>query len=352
MQLIRVEAVSAYDDEGRPIYTELEEGQLTPGIARSGSLRLTFDRFLQPVQVIRQAICVRPTLQPVPNIGACQAPFQTFTEPGYDPVRRQVVFRLNEGRRHLPDTSYRLTVFDPEADDDASGFRAFDGATLDRTYAYDFSTQPEGGAERDEVAPGPDAYCAAVACFRDCADDAACAADCRPLCVDNACFGEGDLLAPRVLGGPPAVFESCALPGCHGAGLDQDELAMSLALADVGRLDNAIGRVAHQTQTGAEADEPRFNPTPFGRAMPLIDPGNPGNSYLLYKLIISPENHVSPPPTDERRRLREAAIVGLPMPAAINGPGRGMAPGDAEASQALLDRLRAWIANGAITQCP
>lgn len=352
MRIIRAEAVTGYDQDGRPIYAELSEGALTPEVARSGSLRLTFDRFLLPVRVIRQSICVRPSLTSVADLGACQEPFQTFTEPAYDPARRQVVFRLSEGRRHLPGTAYRLTVFDPDEDVDETGFRAFDGATLDRAYVFDFTTQAEGGDERDELEPGRDAYCAAVDCFRGCDGDPACAAGCRPLCVDDACFGDGDLIAPRAPGGFPALFESCNLPGCHRPGRDFVETTMGLDLSSLSGLEGAIGRVAHQTQTGAGADEPTVNPDPFGRRMPLIDPGNPGNSYLLYKLILSPENHVEPPPEAEVRRLRAAAVPGLPMPASITGPGGGMVAGDVEASQLQLDRLSAWIANGAVIRCP
>ncbi len=352
MRLVRAEAVTGYDPDGRPIYIELREGELTPEIAQSGSLRLTFDRFLLPIQVIRQAVCVRPSLESVPNLGACQAPFQTFTEPAYDPVHRQVTFRLSEGRRHLPNTAYRLTVFDPEDDDGETGFRAFDGATLDRPYVFDFNTQAEGGEARDELEPGRDAYCAAIDCFRSCDGDEACRAECRPLCVDGACFGEGDLLAPRGLEGPPRVFEGCSLPGCHRAGVDASDLSMGLDLSTLQGVEGAIGRVAHQTQTGAGADRPSLNPDPFGRAMPLIDPGNPGNSYLLYKLVVSTANHIAPPSNDELRRLRAAAIPGLPMPSALTGPGRGMVAGDVEASQAQLERLSAWIANGAVLNCP
>jgi hypothetical protein len=69
--------------------------------------------------------------------------------------------------------------------------------------------------------------------------------------------------------------------------------------------------------------------------MPVVDPGNPGNSYLLYKLLRHPQSHRlsadSPsycksrypaalppdclaPPVEELDRLREWFVLGDPMP--------------------------------------
>ncbi len=73
--------------------------------------------------------------------------------------------------------------------------------------------------------------------------------------------------------------------------------------------------------------------------MPIIDPGRPDNSYLLYKLIVRPENYrrsaddldlcgseyrvaedetCLPPSEPERVRLREWFVRGEPMP--LTGP--------------------------------
>jgi hypothetical protein len=52
--------------------------------------------------------------------------------------------------------------------------------------------------------------------------------------------------------------------------------------------------VATETATAVRADRPQRSPgTPFGQNMPYIDPKFPGNSYLLYKLILG----MQPPST-------------------------------------------------------
>ena len=77
------------------------------------------------------------------------------------------------------------------------------------------------------------------------------------------------------------------------------------------------------------------NPSRFGVQMPRIDPGSPGNSYLMYKLLRSPKNfeltgnsdvcvtahrvplpdgQCLPPSEAESARLREWFVRGQPMP--------------------------------------
>lgn len=358
MTLTAAEAVTGYDAQGRPVFSLLDEEQILEGVTRTGGLRLTFDRFLAPTAAIRQAICVRPALENLADASACRDPVQAFTRPEEDPVHRRVTFRLPAGQRYLPETAYRVTVFASTRTDDGSvsvddnAFRAFDGAPLERRYAFDFTTQGEDvDDDTDEIAPSPEAYCAAIDCFRACADDAECRDACRTLCLDDTCFGFGDLLAPSRPGRDvPAVFETCATSGCHGG--PTDALALGLDLSSRQAVARTRGRVARQTQTGADADLPRQNPRPFGRSMPLVDPSQPANSYLLYKPLIHPLNHVVPPPRDELDRLRAAAVVGLPMPTGVTGPGRGMVPDDVAGSLALLERLRLWIASGAVVSCP
>ena len=122
---------------------------------------------------------------------------------------------------------------------------------------------------------------------------------------------------------------------------------MGLDLSGANRIGPIIGRVANQTQTGGNADEPDTKPRRFGRAMPQIEAGNAGNSYLLYKMLISPiyarsEAAVGIAP-GELDRLRASVVVGLPMP-----------PYDLYAiPDASVDALSTWIATGAHTPtCP
>jgi hypothetical protein len=114
----------------------------------------------------------------------------------------------------------------------------------------------------------------------------------------------------------------------------------------------AIQRVAHQTETGPSGGRILENPSRFGVAMPIIDPGRPSNSYLAYKILIgraiwdngSCTTRYSvdlagqcPGPSEaERQRLEEWFVAGAPMP-----PGQStLDPGD-------LALLRDWIAGGA-----
>ena len=50
----------------------------------------------EPAEVIE---CLRADTGPVANIGDCSDPSQEFTEPTYDPVLRQVTYRLPIGQR-------------------------------------------------------------------------------------------------------------------------------------------------------------------------------------------------------------------------------------------------------------
>jgi hypothetical protein len=339
-------------------------------VTRTASIRLHFDRFLLPPRVLRQSVCIRPSLDEVNSFADCVEPFQIFTEPDYSPARRMVTFRLPPGARLQAQTRYRVTIFAPETAEDL-GFFAFDGAPLDRRYVFDFETQPPGGEEIEERLPGRESYCDAIACFRACAaSDEVCRDACRPLCAEPTCRGDGDLLLTvssqgNEIADRPRPFIGCGSPGCHSAldpeGLaDPSALAMGLDLYTITSLvDTAIGVTAHQTQHG-ESGSSASSSGLFGRAMPRIDPHNPGNSYLLYKLIANPLNHRRPDGLldasffEELTRLRASFVTGLPMPASRTSP-IGLVPlasdplGDESFTQLVL--IETWIANGAVTRC-
>jgi hypothetical protein len=129
----------------------------------------------------------------------------------------------------------------------------------------------------------------------------------------------------------------------------------------------AIQHVAHQAETGnSAANQGLESPERFGVQMNIVDPGNPANSYLMYKLLAKPENYrldaseascvtgyhapVSdgnclPPSADEAAQLREWFVRGDAMPK--NGVAVGSAPVIASISHAGLLRIGAWIATGA-----
>lgn len=299
-------------------------------VQTTSSVRVRFDRFLLPEDAIRQSICLQSSSDPVPTLAQCTQ--GVFLEPAYDPVRRAVTYRLPATAMPLvADTKYWLTVLAPTA---ASpfGFRAFDGAALESNVVLQFTTaatNPPGGPADPSLddaarrAVSEELFCAASTCVTSCGMDDACKAKCS------------------VSKSLPA---GCA--GCHGP-IENGGSAMGLDLSGPNRISAIIGRVANQTQTGGNADEPDTKPRRFGRAMPQIEPGNPGNSYLIYKMLAGSTYARSAAAAGlapgELDRLRASVVVGLPMP-----------PYDLYAlPEASVDVLSAWIATGAHTPvCP
>jgi hypothetical protein len=367
LHVLVVEATSDYDP--RPVRVPLSEGTVTDGVTISTSIVLHFDRFLLPQKVIRQTICIRAGTDPVASAAECTDPGGLFLEPEYNPVTRSATFRLEPAERLAPDTLYRITVFAPPTAD-VAGFFAFDGAALERPYVFDFRTQPAGGAEQDEVAPTSAAYCAAIACFAACAaGDTACREACRPSCIEDTCSGDGDLFN-EILATGDRLLTSCAFGQCHAPSIaDPAFIAMGLDLSSgASVLATAIGKTSHLSQTGEASTQGDLGPVRFGRAMPIVEPGNPGNSFLLYKLLINPLNYPRPGGARdvagfqrEIDRLRKSAIPGLPMPAQIgSAPAEGIFPASFDPDGSINYRhaqlIHAWIAAGAIVdpagQCP
>jgi len=360
--VVEARATVSYDSTGRPVQALLSEGALTESVATTASILLRFNRFLLPHKIIRQSVCLRPNTDPISSIDDCLAPFQPFTEPQYEPTARQVIYRLPAGARLAADTLYRLTVF-TTAELSDSGFFAFDGAPLDRSYEFTFRTQPPGGDEHEEALPSAERYCAAVRCFDACGGDAACEQGCTPKCIEPSCFNKG------AIGRQPAakVFSSCVSANCHGpsdplGAADSSRVAAGLDLhSEQSVADTAIGVVAHGSAQGESVGSADQSPERFGRAMPLIDPQNPGNSYLLYKLIANPLNHpaaaraADPSLAASIERLRAGMLSGLPMPAAADSNPSGLVwhddDPDGTRSFAQLRAIEAWIAHGAVLRC-
>ncbi|HEX6764472.1 MAG TPA: hypothetical protein VF103_03320, partial [Polyangiaceae bacterium] len=132
--------------------------------------------------------------------------------------------------------------------------------------------------------------------------------------------------------------DHCDSAGCHTTKEANGEPAtlgamMGLDLSDAnGLVLTAIGRVAHQTETGPATGTPLQNPDRFGVAMPRIDPGRPDNSYLMYKLVVSPENYFRQSDTPDLCRTSHRAAVD---PVAC-------VPATADENE----RLRAWFLRG------
>ncbi|MEZ4301399.1 MAG: hypothetical protein R3B70_41075 [Polyangiaceae bacterium] len=293
-------------------------------VVPSTSLRLRFDRFLLPATLLRQAACLRSNLADVTDFTQCEG--GVFLQPAYDPVRREVVLRQPAGDRLELDTAYKLTLFVPDIEGDCTGedptscgFRAFDRAPLEQAYTVTFKTVA--------VDPGP-------------------VPDEAPPCGLLRWGRRGHLLS-----------SAAATPRCRphlqrrpgaAAGLDLSGLLPGDTFDSFALRATAINRVSHQTQMGERAFDPEETPARFGRAMPIIDAfdpgtaGSPGNSYLLYKLLVGPSMDSAPadirPSDEEMARLRNGLVVGLPM----------SADGSKLSGDALL-ALSNWIARGAPT---
>lgn len=307
--LICVGALAGCDRGSRtePLGPEVHLEQTSPHegegqVPVNGSIFLRFDRYLNPASVLRQSLELTP-VRVDKDAGAGYVPTY-YLEPVYDPYERMVVYRNSPGRQWMPTTWHTLFVRAPQDDMDLTGFRAIDGAPLHDTKVVEFMTS---------TSEQPDA--------NGCDDGAGAATYC-----EDGTHGAG--------AGKPSVRsvlqQGCAKAGCHVAG---HGLGLDLSSANAVRM-TAIGVVARQTLHGPSiSGVVSSNPTRLGVDMPRLDPYNPGNSYLVYKLLINERNHPTiddissesdcwigsllptvPPSIGELDRLRNRLIVGGAMP--------------------------------------
>jgi hypothetical protein len=235
--------------------------------------------------------------------------------PEYDVVERVVIYRLNQTLE--PGTLYTVELLTPNSES-GFGFQAFDGAPLTERSAplkFNFFTRRSTEASQSialEEIPG----------------------------------------CERIL----ELFQQagCAGASCHGGESPNMGLRLDSAAAFA---QTAIGRVAHQTELGPSTGVPLRNPERFGVQMPVVDPGQPGNSYLLYKLIRGEQSHWQSredprlcesrypvelgatclqPPVSELVRLREWFVRGDPMP-----------PDGSTLLRSQLREIQRFIAGGA-----
>jgi hypothetical protein len=298
--------VATYPEDGAGI--DCPSSASTCGVPIDTPLELRFDRFLLPATAVRQSIVYYTGRA---RNAVLLDPSLPELTPSYDPIERVVRFTLPEGAALVPSTLY--TVEFPVAGAPATpsrdvavlgwGFRAFDGAPLDEQGILRISFRT--GEHRSATPAPPPLGCDDVLSILH--------------CEDRGCV-------PGEVG--------CA--ACHG-----DDGHAPLGLVLTGRdalVDTAIGRVAHQTETGSTTGLPLESPERFGSAMPIIDPLRPENSYLLYKILIGPSVHAPgdasrcsdhavalpgqaedrcpEPPVEELARLRSWFVLGEPMPPA------------------------------------
>ncbi|HEY2510118.1 MAG TPA: hypothetical protein VGI39_04660 [Polyangiaceae bacterium] len=313
----------------------------------TSTVQIGLDRLLHPASVTRQSFALRDVagnyLQPVVT---------------YDPVARVVTLQNNAtgptGAWLQAGTSYEVVMGVAKSDDWAGlgGPRAIDGATLSAQVVKTFQAV------------------------------AATTATSSPDRLVDFC---SDVL--------PVFQYRCSASSCHGApqgSMPAEGLVLQTANGIANTVFSSAGtRVAQESNTGGAAGTGHPQGRPFGVDMALITPGDPGSSYLLYKVLLgqvrpvdqgldagvptcgaaslpAPVAQTTLPqpsltlPDDEQTRLSQY-ILGDQMPFPLNLPANYPTPvgppDDESATLPMtfdeLERLRAWIAQGArLEQCP
>jgi len=302
-----------------------------------GTIRIAFDRLLLPSTVTRQAVVLRDS---------SQNPFNPIVS--YDPVGRMVTLSnpnpsggawLNVGQ------SYSITLAAPRGEDAgaAEGVRAIDRAPLDAVYQIGFSVIAGTGAFEPEAKFCRDVF----PIFQE-------------RCSSSSCHAS-----------PKTIATSARFPD----GLSKPAAGLLLETS-LGVAATAVRRTAQAANTGPSASTPRESGRVFGIDMPLIDPGNPGNSFLVYKMLLTPRPATPLPVSirpkctgetgtlpvsanvpdtgdmsaEERQRLGNF-VPGNPMPYP-SFTSSGALVYDSALSGEELQRVRSWIAQGAkVEEC-
>lgn len=294
-----------------------------------GVIQVSFDRYLLPSTTIRQAV-VLTDANNKPVTGD-DAPIVT-----YDPIARTVTLSspkppgtpwLQEGQ------PYKVFLLVPPDDDtDEQGLRAIDRSPL-------WSGQPL------EIAfyVGP-----------------------------KTGVGSGEPTVSFCTDVLPIFIPNCGSPVCHGS---STEPAAGLVLdTATGVSHTALGRVAHGANTSGRAGDPEAPGRDFGVNMAIIQPGNPGASWLMYKVDLAPPPDVdagslpsiacNPPagspaktaPAPDYFPLAPAVLSANDLERSILGNyvlGREMPfPISTPLSFQQREKIRLWIAQGAhVTEC-
>jgi hypothetical protein len=205
----------------------------------NGQIVLAFDRLLQPTSITRQTFVLT-------NAAGTVAYTPTLR---YDPVARVVTITPlpDASQKLVSGQSYELIIQGPQSPGDMNGLRAIDGATLVH------SPQRIAFSVTDPTPTPP------------------------PAITIDFCR---DIF--------PITSVKCSLPICHGGTFPAEGLMLD---PPSGIPATAVGRVSQESNTG-----PRAVATPptllFGEDMPILDAngntnGNPGNSWLMYKILLS-----------------------------------------------------------------
>lgn len=296
-----------------------------------GSIQIALDRLLLPVTAVRQSFILADA-----NNNALQ-PLVT-----YDPVRMVVILSDPDGTSGqwlMPGQPYKVIMpVPPKAGDTEFGLRAIDGATLEQAQQIGFLvTSPlgAGGAQKES-------FCGDVLPIF------------QARCNSGECHGAPSQTTPS------ERFPDGRTKPAAGLVLDNS----------VGVAQTAIGRVAQGSNTSAIAGNPSAPSSKLGISMPIVDPGNPGNSWLMYKLLLAvPQgdettalnardcqgalvpftvqpslNVTASTPSDEERARLSDLVLGSQMP---YPPEPGVDNRGSNLTVDELERVRVWIAQGA-----
>jgi len=294
--VVSLRVASDVSASGVPTMSDADPEAESPAVVTT-RFEILFDRYLDPRTAIRQAICIRSDASPVEGFDSCSGGI--FLRPSYDPARRVVTYyQEDDSVRLAPDTLYVVTVLAPRDSGDV-GIRAFDGAALEASRSFLIRTSDAPAATPTDQPPAADLA-----------------------------------LCPNDKKGIVGIFIDGGCPSCHGP-LDPSRTGLVLRSRD--GIEQTAYRSAKETQFGANADAPAVNPPRFGANMANIAPGDPGSSYLMYKILAATPVDPDTLADGETDRLLGGIVVGAPMPI------------DAEPmSEAQVLKLSDWIGRGAV----
>jgi hypothetical protein len=285
------------------------------GFPADAPLAFRFNRHLDPSTAVRQSLALY----------AGSAEHGVFLQPNYDVIERTVSYTHADGLL-LPGVVYTVELFRATRAAEF-GFRAYDGTPLAPTEVLPLDYSFRVRAQHEPLPPAQ-----------------ASSSDCRTALA--------------------FLTSSCGVSDCHASCSGstcrrQPRMGLRLDSAE-GLSETAIDRVARETTRGRSVTKALEGPERFGVQMPIVDPLRPDNSYLMYKLLVGPENYRTDgamacasrvfgplprsdclaPSDDERERLRDWLAPGDSMPP----------PGHALRSDSPIDAVRAlqaWIQAGA-----
>jgi hypothetical protein len=328
-------------------------------------IELAFDRLLLPITVTRQTFELSDNANP-PNFVTCSI--------AYDPVARVVTLSPTIPAQLMVGTTYVLSVLSYSDTTNPNGLHAIDGATMDpdvKTYPRTI-TFPVVAASAT-----PPVTCNGIVgpCMSFCTDivpivNAGGAQGCSgsSVCHNGTLFAHGGSIAAGLaLTGPP-MSETVA-------GKTIPSIAQFI-------LGTAINRLSIESTQGA-LSEPGPPSSHFGQDMPIIDTttvvdpamggplgpsgsGDPGNSYLIYKVLMAGSGGSLPtgaaplpsvysftwaPLSDVERATLASMIPGREMP--LFSTNLDLYPNPNGLPVDSLERLSLWMAQGApLASCP